>query len=465
MFVSSTLIAAAGAALAMASAAVAPWAGGQGYGGLGHGGKGQRSASAVDAAGPGSKGASKGLVILCRKALVMPLEGVQVVDNAAVFIEDGKIVQVLARADVDVEALEPDYEVMDRPDTWVSPGLIDLHSHVAGRSFFQNDLNDMVYLTNPGIRARTSVVPQNTDFLNGSAAGVTSVLYIPGSGTNIGGIGVLLKTGFAHYERMELRHPGSMKLAQAGNPERFLDGVGRAFMNWNTRNTFERGIAYAKRWIAYEENGGERPKVDPQWEIFRDLFNHTVQVSAHTQIYQVVLMTVKMVKEKLGLDVYIDHGSFDGWRAAAEAEVLNVPAILGPRQVSVSINVEYRPGMFIVNDNDGAIFGMAAKYQEAGHTMIGFNTDAPVIPQEALPLQAAMAVRYGFKNDNVDHMRGLTIIPATASGVQARVGSLQPGTDADIIVTSGDPTDPRTTVFFTFQEGEKVYDSSVERRF
>lgn len=455
MSLSIILRAAAGAALATASAAASPCPGGEG----------QASAALSATAEPGAAGSSKGLVILCRKALVMPLEGVQVIDNAAVFIAGGKIVQVLPRADVDVDALRADYEIMDRPDTWVSPGLIDLHSHVAGRSFFQNDLNDMVYLTNPGIRARTSVVPMNADFLNGSAAGVTSVLYIPGSGTNIGGIGVLLKTGFANYERMELRHPGSMKLAQAGNPERFLDGVGRAFMNWNTRNTFERGIAYAKRWIAYEEGGGERPRVDPQWEIFRDLYNHTVQVSAHTQIYQVVLMTVKMVKEKLGLDVYIDHGSFDGWRAAAEAEVLNVPAILGPRQISVSINVEYRPGMFIVNDNDGAIFGMAAKYQEAGHTMIGFNTDAPVIPQEGLPLQAAMAVRYGFKNDNVDHMRGLTIIPATASGVQARVGSLQPGTDADIIVTSGDPTDPRTTVFFTFQEGEKVYDSSVERRF
>ncbi len=465
MSLPSTLMAAAGAALVCASATAAPW-GKSSTGSHGEFGvEASAPASTATEREPGSAGSSRGLVILCRKALLMPLVGQQILDNAAVFVENGKIARVVPRADVDVVALRETHEVMDRPDAWVSPGLIDLHSHVAGQSFFQNDLNDMVYLTNPGIRARTSVVPMNSDFLNGSAAGVTTVLYIPGSGTNIGGIGVLLKTGFANYERMELRHPGSLKLAQAGNPERFLDGVGRMFMNWNTRNTFERGIAYAKRWIAYEESGGERPKVDPQWEVFRDLYNHTVQVSAHTQIYQVVLMTVKMVKEKLGLDVYIDHGSFDGWRAAEEAQVLDVPAILGPRQVSVSINVEYRPGMFIVNDNDGAIFGMAAKYQEAGHTMIGFNTDAPVIPQEALPLQAAMAVRYGFKNDNVDHMRGLTIIPATASGVQARVGSLQAGTDADIIVTSGDPTDPRTTVFFTFQEGEKVYDSSVERRF
>jgi imidazolonepropionase-like amidohydrolase len=413
----------------------------------------------------GAAGAERGLVVLAKKALALPLEGVQVIDNAAMIVENGKVVRVVSRSEVDLEALGQTHEILDRSSDWLSPGMIDLHSHVAGASFFTNDLNDMVYLTNPGIRAWTSVVPGNSDFLNGSAAGVTSVLYIPGSGTNIGGQGVLLKTGFQEYERMEIRNPGSLKLAQAGNPESFLMGVGRSFMNWNTRNTLKRGIAYANAWTNFEKDGGEKPKADPMWSAFRGLVDKKVQLSAHTQIYQVVLMTVKMVKEELGLDVYIDHGSFDGWRAAPEAQKAGVPAILGPRAVSNSINVEYRPGLFIVNDNDGAIFGIAAKYQEQGHTMIGFNTDSPVIPQEALPLQAAMGVRYGFKNDAVEHVRGLTIVPATAAGIADRVGSLEPGKDADFILSSGDPSDPRTMIHLTFQEGEKVYDALEERRY
>ena len=200
----------------------------------------------VDVGESGAAGVERGLVVLCGKALVLPMEGQQVIDNAAVVVEDGKIVSVTPRADVDLEAMATTHDVLDRSGDWVSPGLIDLHSHVAGRSFFTNDLNDMVYLTNPGIRAFTSVVPGNSDFVVGRAAGVTSVLYIPGSGTNIGGHGVLLKTGFDSYERMEIRNPGSLKLAQAGNPESYLSGVGRSFMNWNTISSFscERPLAF-----------------------------------------------------------------------------------------------------------------------------------------------------------------------------------------------------------------------------
>ena len=127
---------------------------------------------------------------------------------------------------MDLEALRATHEVLDHSDAWVTPGLIDLHSHVAGQSFFTNDLNDMVYLTNPGIRAFTSVVPGNSGLRHRQGRRRDQRVYIPGSGTNIGGQGVLLRTGFANYEKIEMRHPGSMKLAQAATPERFLDGVG-----------------------------------------------------------------------------------------------------------------------------------------------------------------------------------------------------------------------------------------------
>ena len=413
------------------------------------------SASASDAvpAPPGEPGAEGGLAILTKKALCVPLEGPQVVNNAVVLIRDGKIEAVGPKSKTEIPA---GYEVFDAGDNWVMPGMVDLHCHVAGTF----DLNDMVYLTNPGIRASTAVVPGYGALKRGVAGGVTSVLFIPGSGTNVGGQGVLVKTALPTYEEMEIKNPGSMKLAQAGNPERYMFGVGRSFMNFNTRNTFRRGVAYAKRWEAYERGEGERPEKDIQFEVFRSLMADEIRVSTHTQIYQVVNMTIRMIAKEMGVPVFIDHGTFDGWRAADLAYEAGVNAILGPRNIDV-------PTASFINwsgSNPERIQGVAAGYQKMGHKMIGFNTDSPVIPQEELQLQAGIGMRYGFDDTNLEAVRGLTIVPATTARIHKRVGSIEAGKDADLLIISGHPADPRSSVETVFIEGQKVYDPAVQRR-
>jgi imidazolonepropionase-like amidohydrolase len=227
-------------------------------------------------------------------------------------------------------------------------------------------------------------------------------------------------------------------------------------MNWNTRNTFLRGLAYAKKWERYEQGEGPRPEVDLQFEIFRSLQKKDAQVSTHTQIYQVVLMTNTMVKKELGLDVFIDNGTFDGWRAGGLAWENGVNAILGPRGIS-------RPYTNFL-ETDGQIHGVAAKYQEQGHQRIGFNTDSPVIPQQELGVQAAMGARYGLDCSNLEQVRGLTVIPANSVKLGDRLGSIQPGFDADLIVVTGDPADPRSSVELVFQRGQRVYDAQRDGR-
>lgn len=410
--------------------------------------------TAISPREPGEPGALTGLALRARKALLCAPAGPQVLDDAVVLVRDGRIEAVAAASELEVP---PGYVLHDLGERWLMPGMVELHCHIAGPNLFQiNDINDMVYLTNPGLRISPAVIPNNAALQRAVASGVTSVLYIPGSGTNMGGQGVLLKTGLPTYEAMEIRNPGSLKLAQAGNPERFLIGVGRSFMNWNTRDTFVRGVAYAKRWEVFENGTGERPEVNLQFEIFRNLYKREAQVSTHTQIYQVVNATLSMVAEELDLPVFIDHGSFDGWRAAPRAEELGVPAIVGPRGISRT-----RLGPV---DTDGQIQGIAAKFQEQGHTRIGFNTDSPVIPQEELSSQAALGVRYGFDPSGLAHVRGLTIVPAETAGVADRVGSLEPGKHADLLVVTGDPTDPRTAVETVWIEGQKIYDVARDRR-
>ncbi len=409
-------------------------------------------ANSAAVAKPGAEG-GPGLAIRSSKILTAEWQGRSVVNNGVVLVKDGRIEAVGSAAETEIPE---GYSVYDAGDDWVMPGLVELHCHVAGAF----GLNDTVYLTNPGIRASSDVISGNPLLRVGLAAGVTTVLYLPGSGTNIGGQGVLLRTGFDEYERAIIRDPGSMKLAQAGNPERWMLRPNRSFMNWHTRNTFKRGIAYAKQWEAYEKDGGAKPTINPQFEIFRSLRKNECQVSTHTQIYQVALMTLTMVHDELGIPVFIDHGTFDTWRLGAEVEKREMFAIVGPR----AIDVPTRGFINWSGSNPEKIQGCVAGYQEMGTTRLGFNTDSPVIPQEELQLQAAMGVRYGFDNKNMDAVRGLTIVPAMACGLGDAVGSIEVGKIADLIVITGDPADPRSYVKHVWQSGETVYDTKEEPR-
>ncbi len=430
-----------------------------------------RTASATLAAlsllaGSGLAGASgagqesgPGLAIRAAKIITCAVQGPMVIDDGVMLVKDGRIEAVGPARSV---TIPEGYEVLDEERRWLVPGLIDLHSHIAGPELFKglNDLNDAVYLANPGLRVVPAVIPSHPDLDRGVAGGVTSLLYIPGSATNMGGQGVLLKTAAENYEEMQIRFPGSLKLAQAGNPERWAIGVGRSFMNWNTRNTIRRGRAYHEAWAQHERGEGPKPERNPQLEIFHELFSDRVQIAVHTQVYQVVLMTVTMLAGEFGLAAYIDHGTFDGYKTAPLAEELGVPAIIGPREILTTYNY---PGRFVI-DTDGKIMGCAAEYQRRGHTMVGFNTDAPIVSEEQLPLQAAMATRYGFRNDVAQALRGLTIVPAVAAGIDDVVGSLEPGKHADLLVVTGDPADPRTVVERVFIEGRRVYDIDREDR-
>ena len=408
---------------------------------------------------PGAAG-GRGLAILSDKILTCAWRGEQVVDHGVLLVKDGKIEAVGPQRST---AIPDGYEVLDVGERWLSPGFVGLHSHAAGASLFTgpNDLNDMVYLTNPGLRSSPGAEPGVQTMRMAVAGGVTTVLYIPGSGTNIGGQGLLTKTAFETFEENLVRDPGSLKLAQWGNPESWGIGVGMCFENWNTRNTLTRGIAYAERWEAFEKGDGPEPEFDLQWEVFRHLRKNEIAISTHTQMYQVVLMTITMVARDLGLPVFLDHSTIGGWMTGALAKKYGVPAIVGPR----SIDPNFSRGMMNwARVKDEGTRGVAAGYQENGLEMVGFNTDAPIIAQEDLLVNAAMGVRYGLDDSSMAALRGLTIVPAIACKQGARLGSLEPGKDADVLVADGYPPDPRTTFSIVFVNGRRAYDAERDGR-
>lgn len=219
-------------------------------------------------------------------------------------------------------------------------------------------------------------------------------------------------------------------------------------MNFHIRGSVRRGLNYARAWREHEEHGAPRPAIDVQFETFRALEKHEAQISTHTQIYQLVLTTITMLKGEFGLDVFIDHGEWAGYLATPLAEKLGVAAIVGPREIDTPQGRGY---------TDGRIVGCAAEYQSRGLSRIGFNTDCPVVPGEELPLQAAVAMRFGFDGSSMQGVRGLTIVPAMVMGIEARVGSLEAGKDADVVAISGDPADPRSRVERVWIEGCPLY--------
>jgi imidazolonepropionase-like amidohydrolase len=401
----------------------------------------------VGAQQPGTPG-GQGLALLAAKALVAELDGRQVVDQALVLVVEGKIEAVAPRSELEIPV---GYVVRDLGLHWIMPGLVDLHTHVSG-----SGINDTVYQINSGLRVAPTTVPGNPRLERALAAGVTTVLYIPGSGSNMGGQGILMKTGFDEYERALVRDPGSLRIAQGDNPTRWGYGMGRLLMNHHLRKVIEQGLAYAHAWDAFAAGTGDKPERDLRLDIFRDLAAHRTQVSAHTQYFQLVMMSILMLARDYDLDVYIDHGSFDSYLNTDIALEHNVAAILGPREVMWPSPPRFR--------TDGQVQGSAWGFQQQGHTMIGFNTDAPVVPLEELPLQGAMGARYGMDNSAMQVVRGLTIVPATVAGIGHRLGSLEPGKDADLVVLSGDPADPRTSVEQVYLEGERVYDTAQNRR-
>ncbi|MBX3417043.1 MAG: amidohydrolase family protein [Pirellulaceae bacterium] len=381
-----------------------------------------------------------GKILTCSDNPEMP----EFIADGVILIRDGKIEAIGAQSDI---AIPEGYQVVEHPEGFAMPGLVDCHSHVGGTS----DLNEMVYPTNPELRNWDQIVPHNQRLKFAIAGGITTVCFIPGSGTNMGGFGTLMKTGPGTLNEVIIRAPGVLKIAQAGNPERQTGeiGSGRMGMNYVLRQQLLEGQMYVRQWDDFENGLAPKPEVNLRLEYFKPLFRREIPVAVHTQQYQVVMATIRMLHDEFNLKILIDHGTFDAYHLGEELAKRDIPVIVGPRG-------------FWLDREVGQMTGIVAEYEKRGVKILGVNTDAPVIPQEDLSFQATMAVRLGWSDERA--IRGLTIEPAKALMIEDRVGSLDPGKDADIVISTGSIIDPRNYVTQVFINGKSVYDIKVDKR-
>ena len=394
-------------------------------------------AAAQDApAGVAATTAAASQVVAHLAARILPCDGPPI-DGGVLLVEGGRITAVGARGEV---AIPEGAEVQDHGANWLLPGYVDLHHHVSGRG----DINDMVQPLNPELRTLDVVRPTEEMIRRTAAGGVTTTLFIPGSGTNLGGFGVLLKMRWHEpLERLVVRELGAMKVAQGFNPERRSGDLGLTRMGSSELLTqlLERGRDYAAAWRAFANGDGPKPAREPALEQLRAVFDREVPVLIHTAGARDCVATARMFQDVFDVRMVLSHGCFDGWLAAEAMARRRTPVNLGPRMYQL--------------DRDGRIQGMCRAYWDAGVRDLSINTDAPVVAAEELPLQAAMAVRLGLPYEAA--LQAVTIVPARQIGIDDRCGSLTVGKDADFQVTAGDPLDPRHPPLLVYIEGTLVH--------
>jgi len=390
--------------------------------------------------------------ILTMAAQVRDQDTPRVVNHGIILISNGKIEAIGSQQDVNVPQ---GYAVIDADHLWVMPGIIEAHTHIGAD---MGDLNDMVMQVNPELRASDCVWPDDIALKHALKGGVTTIHTMPGSGTNQAGFTVIVKTDTADPGQV-LREFGAMKATQAFNPERRTGDLGRTRMgmSWLLRQFMNRAQAYHEAWLAYEQGKTEtKPAFKPQWENLRRLFAGDIPVIVHTYDGWGVMQTARMFAGEYKLKTIATHTAYAGHLVASDvAKYKNVYINIGPRVLDF-----YRSPGIRQSARNNRFYGMGAQYAKGGVSRLSINTDAVgwghwMAPQEELPFQATMSARLGL--DELTALAAVTINPALALGIDERVGSLEVGKDADIVIKQSSLLDPSTPVDMVLISGRIVY--------
>lgn len=369
-----------------------------------------------------------GTALLCGKVLTANDDDATY-PRGLILVRNGRIAYVGARSDVPAG-----YDVVDCGDQWATPGMVDLHSHVHSGGF--GDVNDMVIPVNPELCSSTALRPGNPLIQLACASGITTLYGIPGSGTSHSGFGIVYKTKLhSTFDECVVRNPGGMKVAQSYNPERRAGDLGatRAGLAWILEDVNEKAIGANRQ--------GRR---DPALANLQKVHKRELPVLIHSAGSDGWAAAARMWQNTYHTDCVLSHGCFDAHLTASWIAETGAKVNAGPRT------------MDYFSTRDGAITGTAARYIAAGVKSVSVNTDAPVMPQEELFLQGSMSARLGA--DSLLMMRAVTIEPAKQFELADRVGSLEVGKDADIVLRTGELLDPRARVERVYIDGKLEYD-------
>lgn len=367
--------------------------------------------------------------------------------EGSILIKDGKIIEVSPWIELPESA---DCMKIDVNHHLVMPGLIEAHCHMGiteeKKGQEGDDCNETVHPVTPMLRAIDAVNTMDAAFADAVRAGITSANIGPGSANVVGGQFAVVKTSGRRIDDLILKFPSAMKVAFGENPKVNYAGM-------NTSPVTRMAIAGMLREELFnarsylEKRGRNDVDYNLHYEAWRPVFAKEIPLKAHVHRVDDIFTAIRIAKE-FDLDMTLDHCS-EGHLIAEEIVASGFPAIVGPdfttrNKIEVQ-NVAFKTAGILAN---------------AGVT-VSVTTDHPVSLIQSLPLCVGMSVKHGLSME--DGFKAMTINAAKICGVSDRIGSIEPGKDADIAVFDGNPMEVFTNTLMTIIDGQIVY--REEKRF
>ncbi|HTK55573.1 MAG TPA: amidohydrolase family protein [Gemmatimonadales bacterium] len=379
-----------------------------------------------------------------RGARIIPVTGPEI-PSGTVVVQGGKILAVGANVAIPAGAT-----VVDATRKVIMPGIVDTHSHIGGGS--GGDRSDPIQ---GDVRILDAIDPRDDGIQRAQAGGLTTVNIMPGSGHLMSGQTAYVKLRdtttvegmlFCHDIQHEIC--GGMKMANGTNsrgapPFPGTRGKSAALV----REQFVKAQEYQRKVAAGVADSTKRPERNLEMEALVEVLEGRRIVHFHTHRADDILTVLRLQRE-FGFKVVLHHVS-EGWRVAREIAAAHVPA---------SVIVIDAPGGKL--EATGMQFGTGAALDSAG-VLVGFHTDDGITDSRWFLRSAALAMRAGLSRETA--LRAMTINGATMLGLDGRVGSLEVGKDADLVILSGDPFAVTTHVEQTWVDGVKVFDLSNPR--
>ncbi len=381
-------------------------------------------------------------MLLIKNGHIKPMVGPELLCGCILIGDDGKIQAIAPH----LEAPEG-CEILDSEGRLITPGCVDAHCHIGldneGVSWEGMDYNEIIDPLTPHLRAIDSIYPQDESFMLALQGGVTTACTGPGSANVVGGTFAAIKLAGKRIDNMIVKHPLAMKCAFGENPKRcYGQGMKKSPMTRMGTAALLRELLFKTRRYMQDKAEGKNPGFDMKLEAMIPVMEKKIPLKAHAHRADDILTSIRIAKE-FDVNITLDHCT-DGAVIADELAKEGLPAFVGP-SLGSKTKVELRNKSFTTP---------AALYK-AG-VPFSIITDAPVIPLQYLPMCAGLAANDGLPLEEA--WKAITIYPAQQTGIADRVGSLEPGKDADIVIWTADPL---TTVgghaYTTIVDGKIVY--------